>query len=156
MLDAKQERIDKALQEQEAQRVANQKAAEQRAAALRDAIEKTDFVEKGIKDAVKGMFFNRLNVGGRETTEFEYFIQNVFQKPDHLAQLGAFFKDYDVNNGFSTKRLEQKGARKANENFHQLIKTHLSSGKPKNSHLDQHGSKSQDDNAILEAFLQYS
>lgn len=153
LLSSKQDRIQQKIAEEQAAKEERERVAQQSAQALRDAIKQATFIDDSLKNSVNALFFNRLNVGGKNMSEFEYFIQNVFKKPEHLAQLGSFFKDYDVNVGFSTKRFEQKGAQKANKNFHQLISTRLDNPSlPKASHKDQHGTIKED--ITLEQFLE--
>jgi len=117
---------------------------------LTKAIETTPLLDNTRRNKVKGFFHNRLNVGGVETTEFNYTVERIFNNPEHLAQLADLLTDYDPKKGISTKRIEQKGATKETNNFKTLLTEKLNS-KPKASHT---GATSNEPPNFLEKFTE--
>lgn len=131
----------------EEQRIEDSK---RKAEELAKAIETTPLIDAARKNKVKGFFYNRLNVGGQETTEFNYTIQRIFQNPEHLAQLADMLTDYDPKKGISTARIEKKGATRETANFKNLLTDKLKS-KPKASHT---GATSNEPPNFLEKFTE--
>jgi cell fate (sporulation/competence/biofilm development) regulator YmcA (YheA/YmcA/DUF963 family) len=117
---------------------------------LTKAIETTPLLDDTRRNKVKGFFHNRLNVGGVETTEFNYTVERIFNNPEHLAQLADLLTEYDPKKGISTKRIEQKGATKETTKFKTLLTEKLNS-KPKASHT---GATSNEPPNFLEKFTE--
>lgn len=150
LLELKAERQAQLIEEAakaEEQRVEQSK---QKIEALTAAIESTPLIDPARKNKVKGFFHNRLNVGGQETTEFNYTIQRIFENPEHLVQLADMLTDYDPKKGISTARLEKKGANKETTKFRTLLTEKLKS-KPKASHT---GATSNEPPNFLEKFTE--
>lgn len=150
LLEMKTERQAQLIADAETEKQRQIEDSKKRVEELTKAIETTPLLDNTRRNKVKGFFHNRLNVGGVETTEFNYTVERIFNNPEHLAQLADLLTDYDPKKGISTKRIEQKGATKETNNFKTLLTEKLNS-KPKASHT---GATSNEPPNFLEKFTE--
>jgi len=111
--DRKQQLIQQAKEQQEAQRL----SAEQKTQELYTAIESSTSIHPQRRNKVKSFFFDPIKTPNGVSTGFNNTINSILTNPEHQAQLADILLEYDPNAGFSLERLEKKIQTKATKQF---------------------------------------